>query len=340
MPLNLIGWFGGKTFLLKHLLPFPKHKIFVDVFGGGGSVLLNKIPSDIEVFNDINGTLINFWLVIKNYLALFRLVGSCTYDSASIFRHFHENEDIDAIPAPIRWMIMGMKKDGLLQELSLESIMKAYRFFILNKLSFSANNAYYHGVSVDKKTGNFQPWRFFDMVPFGETLARFFHEVEGLEHGDDEKFQEIGDTLELIHDRIKDVMFVNRDYKFLLDTFDRRDALIYLDPPYFGAGGRYTEFSDGCPKWEHDDFVELGEILANLEHAKFVFSIDEIDIYEKYGWHVTPITATKMSSNKKYSATRVRATYREHVLRNYDPSRVRAMSHGRSLLDFMKDDDT
>lgn len=61
-------YFGGKSMLsgwiLKHI---PNHMIltYVDVFGGGGSILLYKDPSPVEVYNDIDGRLVNFFRVLR-----------------------------------------------------------------------------------------------------------------------------------------------------------------------------------------------------------------------------------------------------------------------------------
>jgi len=59
---------GGKFNLLKTLIPLiPPHKIYVEVFGGAGSLLLNKSPSRVEVFNDADGELVNLFLVVRDY---------------------------------------------------------------------------------------------------------------------------------------------------------------------------------------------------------------------------------------------------------------------------------
>lgn len=41
--------------------------MYVEVFGGGGSVLLNKERSVREVLNDANGNLINLYRVIREH---------------------------------------------------------------------------------------------------------------------------------------------------------------------------------------------------------------------------------------------------------------------------------
>jgi len=53
--------------MLDDLLPLiPYDQLFVDVFGGGGSVLLNRKPSPVEVYNDLDGNLVNLFRVIQH----------------------------------------------------------------------------------------------------------------------------------------------------------------------------------------------------------------------------------------------------------------------------------
>lgn len=64
-----ISWPGGKSRLLERLLPLiPKHKLYVEVFGGGLALLLAKEPSRMEVANDINRDLISFYRCVKFHL--------------------------------------------------------------------------------------------------------------------------------------------------------------------------------------------------------------------------------------------------------------------------------
>lgn len=62
-----IKWVGGKSKLRKTIVPMiPKHECYVEVFGGAGWVLFSKEPSRVEVLNDIDGELMNFFRVVKS----------------------------------------------------------------------------------------------------------------------------------------------------------------------------------------------------------------------------------------------------------------------------------
>lgn len=61
-----ITYYGGKQTLLKYLLPLiPQHRLYCEPFFGGGAVFFAKPKSEVEVINDINGEIVNFFKVIK-----------------------------------------------------------------------------------------------------------------------------------------------------------------------------------------------------------------------------------------------------------------------------------
>lgn len=62
-----ISYYGGKQNLIASILPlFPSHTTYVEPFVGGGAVFWAKTPSEVEVINDCNRELINFYEVCQN----------------------------------------------------------------------------------------------------------------------------------------------------------------------------------------------------------------------------------------------------------------------------------
>jgi DNA adenine methylase len=62
------GWYGGKYSHLDWLLPLlPVSTHFCDVFGGSAAVIINREPSPIETYNDIDSELVNFFRVLRNH---------------------------------------------------------------------------------------------------------------------------------------------------------------------------------------------------------------------------------------------------------------------------------
>jgi len=67
-PKKLIafGWYGGKFSHLNWLLPqLPDSFHYCEPFAGSGAVLLNKKPSPVETYNDIDGEVVNFFKVLR-----------------------------------------------------------------------------------------------------------------------------------------------------------------------------------------------------------------------------------------------------------------------------------
>lgn len=61
-----ISYYGGKQQLLPKILPIiPEHKIYSEAFFGGGSVYFAKEPAKVEIINDINKQVVNFYKVAK-----------------------------------------------------------------------------------------------------------------------------------------------------------------------------------------------------------------------------------------------------------------------------------
>ena len=68
-PAPVLRWPGGKSRMLKRLLPLvPPHTCYVEPFAGGLALLLAKERSPVEVINDLNGDLIALYRCIQYHL--------------------------------------------------------------------------------------------------------------------------------------------------------------------------------------------------------------------------------------------------------------------------------
>ena len=63
-----ISRIGGKSYLAGWLSQYiPEHTSYIEVFAGASHLLFSKLPSPVEVINDIDGHLIAFFRVLKDH---------------------------------------------------------------------------------------------------------------------------------------------------------------------------------------------------------------------------------------------------------------------------------
>lgn len=114
MAKPIIPWMGGKTRLLKQIIPLiPAHQCYVEVFAGGAALFYAKDPVKVEVLNDINGELINLYRVVQHHLEEFVRQFKWALSSRQIFK----------------W-------EKMKQPETLTDIQRAARFYYLQKLAF------------------------------------------------------------------------------------------------------------------------------------------------------------------------------------------------------------
>lgn len=92
-----LTYYGGKQGLVSVILPIiPEHLTYVEPFVGGGAIFWSKEPSKVEVINDYNRELINFYEICKNdFVELEKMIRislhsrSLHSDAQVIYKHPH-----------------------------------------------------------------------------------------------------------------------------------------------------------------------------------------------------------------------------------------------------------
>lgn len=118
---SFMGWIGGKSRLKKHIIPLIPEDCtrYIEVCGGAGWVLFGKQMkrNQLEVFNDIDGDLINLYLQIKN--------------------------NCEALQKEIDWIqsreLFNSYKFELESPHNLTNLQRAARYLYLIKCSFGCN---------------------------------------------------------------------------------------------------------------------------------------------------------------------------------------------------------
>jgi len=122
--LILFRWYGGKSNLFKKILPYlnTPHTVYVEAYGGGASVLLNKLPSPVEVLNDINSEIVNIFRVLQDEVKFKELKHRLEWTLYS------RAEFVKAI-------------DIVQNETVTDPVLRAWAFFVAQNQGFSGKNS-------------------------------------------------------------------------------------------------------------------------------------------------------------------------------------------------------
>src|ERR1700693_2599610 len=106
-----LSYIGGKNRLAKRIIEiFPAHTTYVEAFAGGAQVLFRKEPSTVEVLNDLDGDVLNFFRI-------------CQLHHDELLRY------LKFILASRRWFALFEAENPD----SLTDVQRAARFFYLQK---------------------------------------------------------------------------------------------------------------------------------------------------------------------------------------------------------------
>jgi len=244
---SFIPWIGGKKLLRNHVLDqFPEEKVerYIEVFGGAGWILFAKDKhAPMEVFNDVNGELINLYRIVK----------------------YHP----ETLQKELEWLLMS--REQFFDELNrntrgMTDIQRAARFFCLVKESFGAT-----------------------CTSFGVS-SRDIHKAV--------------DYLKAVSGRLNKVVIENQDFERLIKTYDRPDALFYLDPPYYEAEKYYPD------RFNPEDHERLKNCLEIIK-GKFILSYNDCpqirELYKNYN-----IVAVERNHNLSLGSR-----YKEVIIKNF-----------------------
>src|SRR5450755_3892518 len=137
-----LSYIGGKNRLAKKIISIlPEHTTYVEPFAGGAQVLFHKQPSNVEVLNDLDFEIVNFFRVCQwHYEEFVRYLRFCL-----VSRKLHELH-LATNPA------------------TLTDIQRAGRFFYLQKNSFGGlilKQKFHYGVT---QPSNYNPARIPEII--------------------------------------------------------------------------------------------------------------------------------------------------------------------------------
>ena len=266
-------WTGGKRKEIKLFEEFypdfvkeKKDYKFVEPFFGGGAVYWSLNSND-NIINDIDYDLINFLNVLKsNSNEIISMVKTIS-NEISVISNEEKNKTISISEAKkLRGLIYYEwrnkdRKNGLA---SLSSIDRAFRFFLVNQLSFN-------GMRRFNSRGEFN-------IPYGNYKA-FNINLQ------DEHIEKLAKT-QIFCDSYENIMMNN----------DTENTFIFIDPPYTREFKEYSHNNS----FDKDSQFKLFDTFKNMKFAKVMIIINKDDFtYDLYKDYIVSEYDLKYSTNIK-----------------------------------------
>lgn len=235
-------WFGGKAKYAEHIISkMPAHKVYVEPFGGAAHVITQKSPIGHEIYNDIDGNVVNFLIVARNNPK--ELQTAC--ESLPYSRQLYET-----------W-----KKE----QLPTDSFERAVRWFYLNRSGIAKGNAEevsQTGWRHSTKSGNNPARGYLNACTLFEALAKRMQGVM-IEHLDFREVIKKYDSEEALfyvdppyvgREKYYAGGFTEKDHRELASLLNNAKVILsyYTDPLIL----------DLYPKWEKETFKAYKQVVG------------------------------------------------------------------------------
>ena len=283
-----IPWIGGKRALLSVILEhFPiNYERYIEVFGGGGSVLFGKPSEVFEVYNDFDSDLVNFFRCVKyRTMALLNELKCLPVNSREDFKalkcilngeNYYEKFLQEETEIAEKYFADNEKSE-IMQILSGRAndfdVIRAAAFYKQCHYSYASN----------RKTVNCSPFKITNT--FTSILKAYY--------------------------RLENVFIDNKDFEALIRQYDRDNAFFYCDPPYFMTEKYYKAV------FLQDDHVRLFNTLKGIK-GKFMLSYNDCEFIRELYKDYTIIEVERLSNIiQRYEAG---GQYKEVLIINFDLS--------------------
>lgn len=240
----VLRYYGGKWRLAERIIRlFPPHHIYTEAFGGAASVLLQKPRSPAEIYNDLDGEVVNVFLVLQvpaRARRLEQLLRVTPFSRAEFEKSYrHSADQVERARRTIIRSFMGFGSDSITRV----KTAKGYGFntrISTMKTGFRSNS-----------------WR--SNTPAAVDWSRY------------------PNFLPIFAERFRGVVIENRDALKVLAKADRSDALHYVDPPYpKGVRNNGASQSRVEHNYRHEmtdkDHRRLADLLHSLKGMAIVSS--------------------------------------------------------------------
>lgn len=138
-----ITYYGGKQNMLRHILPLvPPHTLYTEAFVGGAALFFAKEPAPVEVINDLNSELINFYRTIAGDFSAVKTLVDTTLHSRGLHVHawYIYNNPTFFTNAERAWAMWVLSKSGFGGRISKSFGFDKAKGNSVKKIAFAKQN--------------------------------------------------------------------------------------------------------------------------------------------------------------------------------------------------------
>lgn len=141
-----------------------------------------------------------------------------------------------------------------------------------------------------------------------QRAARYFMLIKTSYGAVKRNLQNLRQYISDVQVRLNSVVIENKGYEEILDKYDSKDTLFYLDPPYYKAEKYYSA------DFDIKEHQYLNKLLCNIE-GKFILSYNNEE-YIRELYHNFSIIEIERNNNltSRYNENR---RYKEIIIKNY-----------------------
>lgn len=189
----VLRYYGGKWLLAPWVIAhFPEHRVYVEPYGGAASVLMRKARCHAEVYNDIDGEIVN------------------------VFRVLRQAESAAALRARLELTPFARQELALAYQSCADSVERAARTIVKSCMGFGSDSIHktMNGCAIASLPSGFR------------SDSRRSHTTPAHD------WMNYSREIKHFTERLRGVVIENRDAVALMRQHDEPETLHYLDPPY------------------------------------------------------------------------------------------------------------
>lgn len=231
----VLRWHGGKWLLAPWIIGyFPAHKVYVEPYGGAGSVLMRKTRSYAEIWNDLDQNAVNLFQVLRS-------------------------KDASLLVENLRNTPFSRDEFKMSYETSNDPVERARRLVIRSFMGFGSNgHSRKTGFRANSTRSGSTPAH--DWVNYPDSLERIITRLRGvvIENKDAKKVMAQHDSYETLHYVDPPYVFSTRsdssdDYAHEMSDDDHAELLFFLrtlDGMVLLSGYQSAIYNQGLPGWK------------------------------------------------------------------------------------------